>query len=72
MHEIYVKLLDEGTIVYRPVRATRLASSIYLLDPNASYDATDEKWEFPPGSRVIVEERLLSGEVKLVAVRRES
>ena len=68
-YEIYVRLLDEGTEVYRPVRATHLGSSIYLIDPQAPYNVADETWEFPPGSRVAVTQKLLNGGTKLVATR---
>jgi hypothetical protein len=69
MDEIYVRLLDEGTEVYRPVRAKHLGSLIYLIDPQSPYNSDDETWEFPPGSRVAVTNKLLSGEEKLVAIR---
>src|ERR1700743_467953 len=67
MGEIYVKLLDEGTEVYRAVPATQLESSVYLIDPRAPYNTDDETWEFSPGSRVVVIKRVLNGETKLVA-----
>jgi hypothetical protein len=57
------------TEVYRPVPATQLESSVYLIDPRAPYNTADETWEFPPGSRVVVIKKVLSGETKLVAVR---
>jgi hypothetical protein len=69
MDEIYVRLLEEGTQVYRPVPAKHLGSSIYLIDPQVQYNVTDETWEFPPGSRVVVTKKLLSGETQLVAIR---
>jgi len=68
MEEIYVKLLNEGTEVYRPVPAKRISESVYLINDSATYDATDETWEYPPGSRVQVTRRALSGELKLVAI----
>jgi hypothetical protein len=69
MEEIYVRLLNEGTEVYRPVPAQPIGSSVYLIDHRTPYDAADETWEFPPGSRVQVTQRLLSGEIKLIATR---
>ncbi len=68
MDVIHVRLLEEGTDAYRPVPATRLESSVYVIDPQAPYDIADEVWEFPPGTRVIVTEKVLSGETKLVAM----
>ncbi len=69
MEEIYVKLLNEGTEVYRPVPAERISVSVYVIDHAAPYDTADETWEYPPGSRVHVRPRLLGGELKLVAIR---
>src|SRR5215469_16163556 len=49
---IYVRLLDEGTDVWRPVRATALPDGTFLLlEPNG-YDPDAEKWEFPPLTKV--------------------
>jgi hypothetical protein len=72
MEEIYVRLLEEGTEVYRPVPATHVGSSVYLIDPRALYNRADEMWEFPPGSRVVVVRKILSGETKLVAIRLDT
>jgi len=69
MEEIYVKLLDEGTGVYRPVPAQRISESVYVINDNATYNTAGETWEYPPGSRVQVARRLLSGQLKLVAIR---
>jgi hypothetical protein len=71
MEEIYVRLLNEGTEVYRPVPAKRISESVYLILDTAAYDAADETWEYPPGCRVRVTQRLLSGESKLVAIGLE-
>jgi hypothetical protein len=68
MEEIYVKLLNEGTEVYRPVPAKRISESVYFIPDTATYNADDETWEYPPGSRVQVTQRLLSGQLKLVAI----
>lgn len=66
---IYVKLLDEGVDVWRPVVATRLASGSYRIDER-SVDIEDEMWEFMPGTAVKCVERRLSGGVHLVAIER--
>ena len=66
---VFVKLLDEGTDVWRPVHATLLADGTYKLHASAGYDPTTETWEFPPFSRVICASRTFSdGEVGLIAV----
>lgn len=62
---IYVKLLDEGTDVWRPVDAERISDSVYRLV--GTQDDT-EKWEFASGSRVYVEKRNLASGSEVVAV----
>lgn len=51
---VYVRLLDEGTDVFRPSLAVALGGDIYELLRSESYDPEDECWEFEPGSRVHV------------------
>lgn len=66
---VYVRLLDEGTTVYRPAAARMVSNSTAeLLKPN-DYDDAVEAWEFAPGTAVVVEERELQGEIVRVAVR---
>ena len=65
---VYVQLLNEGTIVYRPAPAVFLESNIVKLVLHDEYDPDDEEWEFKPGSVVRVENRTLSGGPVLVAV----
>ena len=67
---IYVQLLDEGTIVYRPVLSLELSPTIYKLGGTLIYNSRNEKWEFLPGETVQVEEKYLEGNKVLVAVRR--
>ena len=50
--EIYVRLLGEGTEVFRPTRGVDLGDGVFIVLPTADYDSLDETWEFPPGSRV--------------------
>jgi hypothetical protein len=66
---IYVRLLGEGTEVFRPVPARLLPGSKGVLEGQEIFDSDAEDWEFPPGSIVHVEERILSGERVLVAAR---
>lgn len=49
---VYVQLLDEGTVCYRPVHATPLGEDVFLLRDAVSGDAQGEAWEFPIGSTV--------------------
>jgi hypothetical protein len=65
---IYVKLLDEGTIAYRPVAAIEVESDIFEITGFDIYTPEDEVLEFSTGARVLVEEKNLSGENVLVAI----
>lgn len=45
---VYIRLLDKGTDVWRPVRAAALPDGTFrLLEPDR-YDPSAETWEFPP------------------------
>jgi hypothetical protein len=46
---IHIPLLGEGTKVWRPVQAERLAPDLYLVRGPVP---DDEEWAFPPGSVV--------------------
>src|SRR5438874_1063470 len=69
LEEIYIPLLDEGVDVWRPTLAQRLIDGSHLVLQTPNYDPEDEKWEFPPGSRVICEPKRLSRGRVLAAVR---
>jgi hypothetical protein len=69
METIYVRLLGEGTDVYRPVPAERICASVFVVGGENIRDPEDEEWEFLPGARVYVVTRNLSGESVLVAIR---
>jgi hypothetical protein len=56
--EIYVSLLDEGVDVRRPVPALPVGDDTYVILQPDDYDPADERWEFPPGSVVVVEQRV--------------
>ncbi len=49
---VYVRLLEEGTDVWRPVRATALPDGTFKLAEPDGYDPDAEIWEFPPHARV--------------------
>jgi hypothetical protein len=61
--------LEEGTLVFRPVKGIKLREGVYKLEGFDIYNPDDEKWEFLPGAIVSTEERLLNEEVCLVAIR---
>ena len=67
--KIYIQLLGEGTIVYRPVPALKMEHNIYKIEGYDIHDPEDEEWEFIPGTVVIVKERTLEEEIVLVAVK---
>lgn len=50
---VYVRLLDEGTEVWRPVDAERLGATTYRLSERPKPE--DETWSFQPGDIVVVE-----------------
>jgi hypothetical protein len=49
---IYIRLLNEGTLVFRPVQAVQVAENIYKILATTDYDPDIEEWEFPPESVV--------------------
>ena len=56
---IYVRLLDEGVDCWRPVQAHLITDNHYQIDAGQPYDEEDEKWEFPPGTHVLVRDRVM-------------
>ncbi len=65
---VYVRLLDEGTEVYKPVPAA-LSDGVYHLNAPQDYDSNDEFWEFPPGSKVFCREMWMGDRLLYVATR---
>jgi len=70
MEKIYVKLLNEGSLVYRPVNAQHISKGIYLIDETNDYNSDDEIWEFAPGMTVNVELRQLDDHKVIAAISR--
>jgi len=66
---VYVPLLGEGTIVFRPTQAIHLEGDKYELLATKDYDPEDEKWEFLPGSIVHCVARQTDDEEILVVNR---
>ena len=52
--KIYVRLLDEGVDVWRPVEAEQLPPGTYRI-LEQPYDRVSERWEFTPGDKVVCE-----------------
>ncbi len=68
---IYIQLLGEGTIVYRPVPAIEMGDDIYQVEGEEIYDPDDEEWEFLPGTEVRVEQKEFEGKKVLVATDKK-
>jgi hypothetical protein len=47
--QVYIRLLNEGTEVWRPVPALRIADGLYRLSGTRT---DEEEWEFEPGAIV--------------------
>ena len=67
--QIHVALLNEGTDVWRPVQAEKVADNVYLIPASIDPNAMGEKWEFAPGSRVFCQHRKVADGIILAAVR---
>lgn len=73
MQKIYVKLLEEGTTVFRPVLAKKVSEGIYLLVEIIPPVLEDEHLEFPIGTEVIVENKSIgTNENCTVAIKKTS
>ncbi len=70
--DVFVRLLDEGTDVWRPVPARRLSETTYRLSDAPIPE--DEVWSFQPGDIVVAEHRMKNGTPshELVAIARAS
>ncbi len=69
---IYVQLLGEGTVVYRPVPAIKIKENVYKIQGKEIYDPDDEEWEFLPESIVLVQRRELEGERVFIAIKEQT
>jgi hypothetical protein len=66
---VYVRLMDEGTDVWRPVPAAALPDGTFRLARPDWYDPNEEVWEFPPHATVkCAAKRFADGKEGLVAV----
>jgi hypothetical protein len=52
--ELHVRLLNDGTEVFRPTRALKLGGGLFKLIASADYDPNHETWEHLPGATVRV------------------
>jgi len=65
---VHVRLLNEGTDVWRPVEATRFSATTFQLSDDPVPE--DEEWSFQPGDVVVAEPRAGSDMTTLIAVAR--
>ncbi len=65
---IFVRLLDEGTDVWRPVKAVRLSEATFRIEDEQVPE--DEIWNFQPGEIVVAEHRASEDGAELIAVAR--
>ena len=65
---VYVRLLDEGTDVFRPTQAEFAQEGMYRLLATPDYDPVDEHWEFLPCSIVKCNRIRLHNGVRLIAM----
>jgi hypothetical protein len=68
--EIFVRLLDEGVDVWRPVLAERESDHVYRI-VDQPYDRDLEIWEFGPGEEVVCEV-IDSNDGQILAATRSS
>lgn len=68
--EIHVRLLNEGTEVYRPTTGVLVGDHIFQISATADYDPAIEEWEFPPGTRVRCNSEMRGSRKLLVARSR--
>jgi hypothetical protein len=52
--ELHVRILNQGTEVFRPTRGLKLGGGLFKLVPSADYDPRLETWEHLPGATVRV------------------
>jgi hypothetical protein len=69
--DIFVRLLDEGVDVWRPVVSEHIHDNVYRI-ADQPYDRNIETWEFAPGDEVIAEVIDSDDGPFLVAVGRPS
>ncbi len=64
---IYMPVLDEGNVVYRPVIAETSERLVFRILPPENAIPQVENWLFAPGSFVKCEHQILGGSAALVA-----
>lgn len=69
---IFIRLLDEGVDVWRPVLGEKgqVNNSFLILASPINVIPNGEKWEFLPGTHVLVKDMLLEGELVKIAYEK--
>lgn len=72
MEIIYIRLLEEGIEVWRPVQATKKLNSghYYIEDYPVNNVPDGEIWEFLPGTSILIEESFSEGKLIKKAIRK--
>lgn len=52
LQTIYIELLEEGSVCYRPTKAIKLDEGLFIVMPTPDYGSVDEVWLFEPGTVV--------------------
>jgi hypothetical protein len=66
---IFVRLLNEGTDVWRPTVGRPIGAGTFEVLPTADYDVQSEEWEFVPGTLVLCRWHRFSDGPALAAMR---
>lgn len=66
---IYVRLLNEGTEVWRPTMGRPVSPGTFEVLATSDFETASEEWEFAPGTHVLCTWPRLSDGPALVAVR---
>lgn len=64
---VYVRLLNEGTIVYRPTKGEKIDNLVFRILPTDDYDPNEEEWEFTPGTIVLCIETMKNDQIIIIA-----
>lgn len=65
---IYIRLMDEGTDVWRPAKGCFAYESPLICEVvDFGYDSSIEEWEFEPGVVVTCEVSTINGDEVLIA-----
>lgn len=67
--KIYIRLLDEGVDVWKPINARPVGEGIFQIS-DQSYDPDLETWEFEPGDFVFCKARQFDEGRILIAIKR--